>query len=376
MMRVLVVNTGSSSLKLAVVAESGTIVRSTLVERWDGDEVAEPLAELLSATGAVDAVGHRVVHGGDRHRRSVRLDDAVIAELAEISDMAPLHNPRALAGIRAVALLLPDTPAVAAFDTAYFAAMPLAASTYGLPRAWNERFALKRYGFHGLSHIHAVRRGAELAGRQGHRLRVVSCHLGAGCSLAASRGGVAVDTTMGFTPLAGLVMQTRSGSVDPGLLIWLQTRGGIDVESLSDALEHHAGLRGLSGTSGDMRDVLAGVRAGDPSCQLAFDVFVHRIAREVGAMAASAGGLDLLVFTGGVGEHVPEVRDAVASRLEHLGVGLDPEANRTARSDADISRRGAEASTVVVTAGEEVQVAAETRRTLGRDSAPPGEDPG
>jgi len=361
--RVLVVNAGSSSLKLAVVDGAGAVVDRTTLERWEGSGRA-PLETYLETCGPLDAVGHRVVHGGPRHLASVRIDQGVVDYLESISDLAPLHNSRAVTGIRDVGVLLPGLPAVAAFDTAFHANLPAAAATYALPREWNDRFGLRRYGFHGLSHSYAVRRGAELATRDIADLRVITCHLGAGCSLTASRGGAAVDTTMGFTPLEGLAMQTRSGSIDPGLLLWLQQHGGIDVQELSAALEHDSGLRGLSGTSGDFRDVLAGVDSDDSDCRLALDVYVHRIVRAVGAMAASAGGLDLLVFTGGIGEHAPRLRSAVAARLGHLGVVVDDEANSRTTADGDITRAGARSSTVVVTAGEELEIARETTRLV------------
>jgi acetate kinase len=304
-------------------------------------------------------VGHRVVHGGPRHRSSVRVDDDVVDYLDSIGDLAPLHNPRAVAAMRAVAKVLPDAPAVAAFDTSFHATMPDAAATYALPREWNQRFGLRRYGFHGLSHASAVRRAADLVGRPASSLRMVTCHLGAGASLCAVRGGRSVDTTMGFTPLAGLVMQTRAGSVDPGLMLWLLEHGEVEVETLHAVLEHQSGLKGLSHTSGDLRDVLEARSGGDADATLAFDVYVHRLVREIGAMAAAAGGLDVLVFTGGMGEHSPELRAAAAERLRFLGVEVDRSANR-ATADADLTADGAIARTVVVTAAEDVEVARET----------------
>jgi acetate kinase len=362
--RVLVVNAGSSSLKLTVVDPDGSRVAATTVERWDGGGHLEPVEEFLAGVDGVQATGHRVVHGGPRFTAPVRVDDDVLDYLDSITDLAPLHNPRSVAGLREVGRLLPDLPAVACFDTAFHAGMPAAARTYALPREWNRRWGLRRYGFHGLSHAYAVRRAAEVVGRPLEDLRIVSCHLGAGASLAAVRGGVSVDTTMGFTPLAGLVMQTRSGSVDPGLLLWLLEHGGVDLDTLSAALEHGSGMKGLSGTSGDLRDVEAGRAAGDPGCALAFDVFVHRLCREVAAMTASAGGVDVLLMTGGIGEHSPEVRAAVAERLGYLGVALDPDANAGADGDRDVSAADAAVRTVVVTASEETEIARETRATL------------
>jgi acetate kinase len=357
-MRVLVVNAGSSSLKLSVLDDE-RVEESTTVERWDGAGDLEPLRDFVDNAGDVEAVGHRVVHGGPRHRSSVRVDDDVVDYLDSIGDLAPLHNPRAVAAMRAVAKVLPDAPAVAAFDTSFHATMPDAAATYALPREWNQRFGLRRYGFHGLSHASAVRRAADLVGRQASSLRMVTCHLGAGASLCAVRGGRSVDTTMGFTPLAGLVMQTRAGSVDPGLMLWLLEHGEVEVETLHAVLEHQSGLKGLSHTSGDLRDVLEARSGGDADATLAFDVYVHRLVREIGAMAAAAGGLDVLVFTGGMGEHSPELRAAAAERLRFLGVEVDRSANR-ATADADLTADGAIARTVVVTAAEDVEVARET----------------
>jgi acetate kinase len=366
--RVLVVNAGSSSLKLTVLAEDGSRVAATEVERWEGEGHLEPLRAFLDALdgrGGIGAVGHRVVHGGPRLTGAVLVDDEVTSYLDSVADLAPLHNPRAVAGIREVAKLLPELPAVACFDTAFHAGMPAAARTYALPREWNERWSLRRYGFHGLSHASAVRRAAAVVGRPAEDLRLVSCHLGAGASLAAVREGRSVDTTMGFTPLAGLVMQTRSGSVDPGLVMWLLQHGGLDVDTLEDALEHRSGLKGLSGTSGDLRDVEAGMDAGDERCRLAYDTFVHRLRREVAAMAASAGGLDVLVLTGGIGEHSPRVRASLADGLGWLGVVLDPEANATpADEDREIGAAGGPVRTVVVAASEETEIARQTRELL------------
>jgi acetate kinase len=362
---VLVVNAGSSSLKLARLDADGTVGAATTVEVWQGEGHLEPLADFLADGPVVDAVGHRVVHGGPRHTGPARIDDALIDELTAISHLAPLHNPRALAGIRSVRDLLPGVPAVACFDTTFHAALPPAARTYALPREWNERWDLRRYGFHGLSHAYAVRRGAELAGRPAEDLRIVTAHLGAGASLAAVRNGVSVDTTMGFTPLAGLVMNTRPGTLDPGLLLWLLEHGRVPREELGDVLEHRSGLSGLSGTSGDLREVLAGRTDGNPDCALAFDVYLHRLARETAGMTAAIGGLDLLVLTGGVGEHAWQVRAELALALRHLGVTVDDERNRTTSADADIGTPGSPVRTVVVTAREDLEIRRQVLAVLG-----------
>ncbi len=361
-MRVLVVNAGSSSLKLSVL-DGDRVESATTVDRWDGGGDLAPLHAFLDEAPAVDAVGHRVVHGGPRYRASVRVDDEVVDYLDSIADLAPLHNPRAVAAIRSLRQVLPDLPSVAAFDTSFHATIADEAATYALPREWNHRFALRRYGFHGLSHAYAARRGAELAGRAATSSRIVSCHLGAGASLCAVVDGRSVDTTMGFTPLAGLVMQTRVGSVDPGLLLWLLEHGGVDVDTLSSVLEHQSGLKGLSGGSGDLRDLLAAREDGDADAGLAFDVYVHRLVREIGAMVASAGGLDVLVLTGGVGENSPQVRAAAAARLGHLGVEIAA-AQSEVSGDADITADGALVRTVVVAAAEDVEVARECRAVL------------
>ena len=363
-MRVLVVNAGSSSLKLAVI-DGGHRVAATTVERWEGVDHLEPISSFVEEVDNLEAVGHRIVHGGPRLTESVRIDDDVLDYLDSIEDLAPLHNPRAVAGIRAVRQLLPEIPEVACFDTTFHAHLPAAARTYALPRAWNERWNLRRYGFHGLSHSYAVRRGAQLIDRNLSELRVVSCHLGAGASLAAVRAGRSVDTTMGFTPLEGLVMATRSGSVDPGLLLWLLEHGGLTASELGQVLEHQAGLKGLSGTSGDLREVLA-ARNEDADSALAFDVLVHRLVREIGSMTASAQGLDLLIFTGGIGEHSPEVRALVAEDLGFLGVRLADDLNAGATSDADISDEGAAVRTVVVEASEASEIARETSRVMSQ----------
>jgi acetate kinase len=361
--RVLVTNAGSSSLKLSFFDGEKRLDQVT-VERWAGGDL-EPVESFVGGLPGIDAIGHRVVHGGTRYTEPVRIDDDVISSIEDLSELAPLHNPPAVAGIRDVARLLPDVPAIACFDTAFHAGIPAAARTYALPREWNERWQIRRFGFHGLSHAYAVRRGAELIGRVAEDLRIVSCHLGAGASLAAVVDGRSVDTTMGFTPLEGLVMVSRSGSIDPGLLLWLVNRGGVHPDQLAHVLTRESGLKGLTGTSGDIRDVLAGRAEGEADCTLAFDVFVHRLRREIGAMATSTGGVDLLVFTGGIGERTPEIRAAVAEGLQHLGIALDTRANAEASADADITLAGTAASSVVVTAAEDREIARETNRLLG-----------
>jgi acetate kinase len=354
-MRVLVVNAGSSSLKLRALGP-----RDELLASYDlapGD----PLPDELPT---VDAVGHRIVHGGVELTAPVVVDDAVVARLEALTELAPLHQPKSLAALDAVRRALPDLPAVACFDTAFHASMPAAAATYAVPREWQERYGVRRYGFHGLSHAYASRRAAQLLMRAPADLRVVTCHLGAGASLAAVAGGRSVDTTMGFTPLEGLVMATRSGSVDPGLVLWLQEHEGLSERAVAGALEHESGLLALAGTA-DMREVTARRRQGDPRATLAFDVYVHRLRAGIAAMTAAMGGADAIAFTGGVGERSAEVRRAAVAGLRFLGAHLDDEENdAVADADRDVSYPGAPMRVLVVHAREDLEIARQVRAAL------------
>ncbi|MYS86055.1 acetate/propionate family kinase [Embleya scabrispora] len=361
--RVLVVNAGSSSLKVSVVEPDDTI-ECTSNLRWADAFPSAALAEFVHAAGPVEAVGHRVVHGGADFTGPARLDPHVYARITALRPLAPLHQDRALAGIDAIRALCPDLPAVACFDTAFHRTLPTEAHTYALPEAWRARWGLRRYGFHGLSHAYASARASELAGLRPSSARVVSCHLGAGASLAAVRGGVCVDTTMGFTPAEGLVMATRAGDLDPGMLVWL-LRNGIEPDDLERVLEHEAGLAALAGHDGDMRAIRADADAGDPRARSARAIYAYRVRTRIAGMAAAMGGLDVLAFTGGVGEHDDTLRAAAVAELGFLGVDLDPEANARARADARIGAPGASVRTVVVTAREDVGIARETRETVG-----------
>jgi acetate kinase len=356
---VLVVNAGSSSLKLRVLDASDAIVAEADIDAPRAAVDEEAVRRWLAQAPRVGAVGHRIVHGGERFSGAVVVDDTVVDELRALTDLAPLHQPKSLAALDAVTRALPSVPAVACFDTAFHATLPPAASTYAIPAAWRERRGVRRYGFHGLSHAYAARRTAQLTGAR----RVVTCHLGAGASLAAVRDGRSVDTTMGFTPLEGLVMATRSGSVDPGALLWLLEREEVGVGEMAAALEHESGLSALAGTA-DMREVL-GRAESDPDARLALDVYVHRLRAGIAAMTASLGGLDALVFTGGVGERSAPVRAAAASGLGFLGVAVDEQRNSAADSDTDISAAGATVRTVVVAAREDLEIARQVRALLG-----------
>lgn len=363
--RILVINAGSSTLKLRLLGPEDAVDASFDIDPWDGETGPTVIDRLSDALGTADAVGHRVVHGGSAFRDATILDPRVVDGIGALTPLAPLHQPRALAAIRAVQRARPDLAAVACFDTAFHATLPAAAATYALPEQWRAQWGLRRFGFHGLSHQYASRRAAAIVDQPLTALRIVSCHLGAGASLCAVRDGRSVDTTMGFTPLDGLVMNTRAGSVDPGLVLWLVTDAGVPAAEVANVLGTGSGLAGLSGTSGDLREVLPAAAAGDRRAALAIDVYLHRLRREIAAMVAALGGLDVLVFTGGVGEHLPAVRAAAAHGLQFLGVELDADRNAATTTDGEVGAEGAPVRTLVVTSREDVEIARQVRRALG-----------
>lgn len=359
-MRLLIVNVGSSSLKLSVLGDM-QLMASEDLPTLDGTLDDAAVERAVSGHGPFDAVGHRIVHGGTEFTEAVVVDGRVRRQLEALVDLAPLHLPTSLAGLDLFTKLLPGVPAAACFDTAFHASIPAAASTYALPEEWRRRWPLRRFGFHGLSHAYASRRAAELVSRPVESLRIVTCHLGAGASLAAVEGGVSVDTTMGFTPLEGLVMATRSGTVDPGLVLWLEEHVGMPSAELGSTLERRSGLAGLAGTA-DMGAVLEAEGRGDEQASLAVGVYLHRLRAAIAAMAAAMSGLDVLVFTGGVGERAPSIRTRTAGGLGFLGVAVDEEADRTARPDTEVTAEGASVRTVVIEAREDLQMARELER--------------
>lgn len=367
-MRVLVVNAGSSSTKLRLIEEGAD--HATTVDAADlgapGEDLGERVGEFLDHAGAVDVAGHRVVHGGADFRGPVLVDDAVRRRLGELDDLAPLHNPPALAGIDALVAARPAMPNVACFDTSFHLGMPPEAARYALPAAWAQRWPVRRYGFHGLSCEWATRRAAAMLGRPASQLRLVVCHLGGGASVTAVEHGRSVDTTMGFTPLEGLVMATRSGDVDPGALVWMLRRG-LDLDELDRGLEHEAGLLGLSGgVTGDMRVLLQHADASDEAAAGAVAAYLHRLRAKVAAMAAAMGGLDALAFTGGVGEHAPSIRAGTCRALAWAGVAIDEDRNAAAGDDdVELSAPGAAVRTLVIHAREELVVADACRRLMG-----------
>ena len=391
-MKILVCNSGSSSLKFSLfeaehevlLAEGGidwTTSPTRLVFRKAGQpdireelhvreqsEAAERIRELLLAGPSAPlrnladlAVGHRVVHGGRKFTTAVRITPAVQSAIDELSELAPLHNPATLEGIRAIERLQPSIPQVAVFDTAFHTTLPAAARTYAVPRTWRTEWGIHRYGFHGLSHAYCTQRAAEMLGRGGCRL--IIAHLGNGASVSAVRDGVCVDTSMGFTPLDGVVMGTRSGSLDPGVLLYLMRRKGLTIEELDHALNHESGLLGISGAWSDMRQILKEAPHNPDAC-LALQVYIHRLVQTIGGMAATLGGVDALVFTAGAGENSAPIRKLVCEHLEFLGLKLDCMANAGCKPDVDVASRFSSARILVIATREDLTIVRETRRVL------------
>jgi acetate kinase len=364
-LRALALNAGSSTLKAALyeleppvqLADPGACRWRDAVE-WDPADGEAAACELLGRIpGDVDVVGHRIVHGGQRFRGPERITPGTKHAIGELATWAPLHNAAALRAIAAAERFAGGaTPQVGVFDTAFHVDLPPGARTYAGPREWLE-LGLRRFGFHGISHEYAAHRAARLLARPLPALRLITCHLGSGCSLAAVRDGRSVDTTMGFTPLDGLVMGTRAGTLDPGLILHLLRQPGASVDTVDALLNHRSGLRGLSGGSGDLRDVLDARAESDPAAELAFEVYVHRLRSQIGAMLGALGGLDGIVFTGGAGENSATVREAALAPFEFLGVRLDPERNAHPQPDADIAAPGSAVRVLVVRACEEWVIA-------------------
>ena len=358
----LVVNAGSSSLKLSVLDGERLCAAHELPA--PGDESTPNRWRRRSAAWAPSTrSGIESSTAGRRYVDPVRISDEVVAGLRELCDLAPLHQAKSLSALSAVGSARPGCPAVACFDTAFHATISPGAATYALPRSWRERWGLRRFGFHGLSHAYASRRAAELVERPLEELRIVTCHLGAGASLAAVKSGRSVDTTMGFTPLEGLAMATRSGSVDPGLLLWLLERTELGEQQMAYALEHESGMLALAG-SADMREIIDAAGRGDPDAELALEVYVHRLRAGIAAMAAAMGGVDVVVWTGGVGEHAPTIRAAAADGLAFLGLQIDEEHSRNVAGDLDVTGPEAAVRALVVTAREDLEIARQVAAVL------------
>jgi acetate kinase len=403
-MKILVLNAGSSSQKSCLYdLSTGNIPSSPPVPMWEGkvdwshhqgvaeievetatgeklteeittDSQFEVMARLLNTISEgktsvidrldeIDVVGHRVVHGGRNYRQSVVITQEVKDAIADLANLAPAHNPVNLAGIEAMENILGDVKQVAVFDTAFHSNMPDAAKIYPGPYEWVEQDII-RYGFHGIRHQYCSQRAADILGKDLQSLRLITCHLGNGCSLAAIKNGHSVDTTMGFTPLDGLMMGTRSGSVDPGILIYLLRQGSYTVEQLDNLLWEASGLSGISGISGDMRQIQAAISQGDRRAQLAFDIYVHRLRSSIGAMLGSLGGLDALVFTAGVGENLPQIRQAACEAFNFLGIKIDIDKNTSKPVDENIATSDSTAKVLVIHTQEDWQIARECYKLL------------
>lgn len=354
--RVLVFNSGSSSFKWSLLAADGTAVAGAN-EAWKGSDLRAKVNQIRAALAGApdfDVAGHRVVHGGTRFCGPVTVDAAVREELRQLTHLSPEHMLPGVAGLDAVSSLRPSTPQVAVFDTAFHATLSDAAATYALPFEWTERFGLRRFGFHGLSVAYAVQRTERILGHLPSRL--VVCHLGSGCSVTAVEDGRSVDTTMGFTPLDGVLMSTRSGAMDPGLLMHLQKQCGVGLEELHHALAHSSGLLGISGVSADLREVLAAADAGNPRARLAYECFVHALRRAVGAMTGVLGGIDALVFTGGIGENSALVREQVSRALHGFGLRLDGARNAARPVDTILSEPDSTPVALVIACREDLVI--------------------
>ncbi len=340
-------------LESEVAADSRPAVIAHLL-----DTMCQGSTQVIKGLSEIDIVGHRVVHGGREYRESVTITEAVKKAIADLATLAPAHNPGNLEGIEAIQQHLGNVAQIAVFDTAFHSDMPDASAIYPGPYEWVEQ-GIRRYGFHGISHQYCVERAAQILSQDVNSLRLITCHLGNGCSLAAIKNGRSIDTTMGFTPLDGLMMGNRSGAVDPGILIHLLRKENYSADKLDNVLNESSGLSGISGVSGDMRQILAAISQSNSRAQLAFDIYIHRLKSYIGAMVASLEGLDVLVFTAGVGENSQEVRKEVCDRLEFFGVKIDAKKNSQKPVDVNISTSDSKVQVLVIHTQEDWQIACE-----------------
>ncbi len=397
-MKILVLNCGSSSIKYQLIdmSNNAEVMAKGLLERV-GSEMGEfthrpagrdkhyeqrPIANhtegidlvlhtltdpklgVIKDLNEIGACGHRVAHGGEVFKDSVIIDDAVIKHIQDLSELAPLHTPAILKGIYATEELLPNIKKVAVFDTSFHQTMPAEAYLYGLPYELYEKYKIRRYGFHGTSHKFVAEKAAKMIGKDWHDLKIITCHLGSGASIAAIKNGQSVDTTMGFTPLEGLVMGTRCGDLDPGVLLYIAEKENMTSDQLNTMLNKKSGLVGLCGRS-DMRDVRAGRDEGDPRCTDAFNVFAHHVKKYIGAYSAIMNGCDILVMTGGIGENAWFMREPILSNMEFLGIEIDTALNATIMGeDKIISTPNSKVTTMVVTTDEEFVIASDTDRLV------------
>ncbi len=392
-MNILVINAGSSSLKYQLLnPETQQVLAKGLCERIgiDGkftykpagkdpikaadvampthseaiqtvlDALVDPKLGVIGSMKEIDAVGHRVVHGGEKFAQSVLITDEVMAAIEECNPLAPLHNPANIVGIRACQKLMPNTPMVAVFDTAFHQTMPPVAYTYALPYNYYTEDKVRRYGFHGTSHKYVAGRAAAMLGKPLEQLKLISCHLGNGSSVTAIDGGKSVDTSMGFTPLAGLPMGTRSGDVDAGILEYLMNKHGMDIKEMLTVLNKKSGVEGLSGLSSDFRDLENAEADGNKRAELALRVFDYNVKKLIGAYAAAMGGVDAVIFTAGVGENGPETREHACAGLEFLGIKIDPEKDKVRGKEIDVSTDDAKVRVLVIPTNEELMIAMDT----------------
>ena len=392
-MNILVINAGSSSLKYQLLnPDTQEVLAKGLCERIgiDGKFTYKPAGKdpikdadvampthseaiqtvlhalvdekngVISSMKEIDAVGHRVVHGGEKFAQSVLITDEVMAAIKECNPLAPLHNPANIIGIKACQELMPGTPMVAVFDTAFHQTMPPVAYTYALPYEYYEQDKVRRYGFHGTSHKYVSQRAAAMLGKPIEELKLISCHLGNGSSITAIDGGKSVDTSMGFTPLAGLPMGTRSGDLDAGILEYLMHKHGYNIDEMLNVLNKKSGVLGISGVSSDFRDLESAAPQGNQRAQLALDVFDYSVKKFIGSYAAAMGGVDAIIFTAGVGENGPDTRANVVSGLEFMGVKIDPEKNNTRGKEVDVATDDSKVRILVIPTNEELMIAMDT----------------
>jgi acetate kinase len=397
-MKILILNCGSSSIKYQfiqtetrIVLAKGSVERIGMKgailnhQRHDGDKVKLAgeivdhqagveyiLSILLSENHGVikerseiEAVGHRVVHGGERFTGSVLINEEVMEGLQECIELAPLHNPHNIKGIRACQRLLPNIQMVGVFDTAFHHTLPDYAYLYGLPHVIYKRYGIRRYGFHGSSHLYVSQRAAVMMEKPLEQLKTITCHLGNGCSMAAVKGGKSVDTSMGFTPMEGLLMGTRCGDLDPAAILHIMSQEGLSLSEANAMLNKHSGMFGISGASSDMREIISEMESGNVRAKQAFDIFCYRVRKYIGAYTAAMGGLDAVVFTGGIGENSSKVRAASVMGLEYLGISIDPGLNdRVSQSERAIHDQNSKVAVIVIPTNEELVIALDTDRVI------------
>lgn len=393
-MKILVLNCGSSSVKYKlidldganqnVMAEGGVeklgLPDSFLKFKFNGEKVtittSMPNHEVavrvildnltsekygcIKDFGEIDAVGHRIVHGGEKFNTSVIITDEVIAKVKECYDLAPLHNPANITGIEAISAIMPDVPQVGVFDTAFHQTMPAYAYMYALPYEAYEKYGIRRYGFHGTSHRYVSRRACDFLGLDFEAQRIITCHIGNGGSITAVKDGKSVDTSMGLTPVEGLMMGTRCGDVDPAALLYIQQKESFSTADMQKLINKKSGVLGISGVSSDMRDIENAVAAGDPRAKLALDMYEYRITKYIGAYTAALGGVDVIVFTGGVGENQTGSREKICRQLEYLGIDFDAKKNKTRGEEIELTREGSKVRVVVIPTDEEYMIACDT----------------